>query len=96
LPVAGISLPGHFICRYQSPSDEVYLDVYHRGKLLSKADCVQYLQQGNHSLSEAFLSPLSARRLLLRICNNLHQIYVQLEVAEAATRVQRYRVALAK
>jgi regulator of sirC expression with transglutaminase-like and TPR domain len=96
LPVAGISLPGHFICRYQSSSDEVYLDVFHHGKLLTKADCVHYLQQGNHALQEDFLAPVSARRLLLRICSNLHQIYLQFELAEEATRVQRYRVALAK
>jgi hypothetical protein len=31
-----------------------------------------------------------------RICRNLHQIYLQMEVLEEATRVQRYLVALGK
>jgi len=96
LPVTGIGLPGHFICRYQSSSDEIYLDVFNRGRLLTKADCIQYLVQGNHGLRDDFLSPVSARRLLMRICANLHQIYLQIELAEAATRVQRYLVALAR
>src|SRR5262249_6595491 len=46
LPVAGIGLPGHFICRYQSTATEVYVDVFNHGKLLTKADCVNYLVQG--------------------------------------------------
>ena len=45
LPVAGIGLPGHFICRYQSTAAEIYLDPFNRGKFLTKADCVQYLAQ---------------------------------------------------
>jgi regulator of sirC expression with transglutaminase-like and TPR domain len=96
LPVAGIGLPGHFICRYQSTADEVYVDPFNRGRFLTKADCIQFLLNGNHSLREDFLSPVSPRRLLMRICSNLHQIYMQLEQTEETTRLQRYLVALAR
>ena len=82
LPITGIGLPGHFICRYQSTAAEIYIDPFHRGKLLSKADCVQYLVHGNFSLSDDYLAPVSARRILLRTCGNLHQIYLQEESAE--------------
>jgi regulator of sirC expression with transglutaminase-like and TPR domain len=94
LPVAGIGLPGHFICRYQSTSDEVYIDVFHQGRLLTKADCIHYLVQGNHSFREDFLAPASARRLLRCLCRNLHQLYLQIERPDEATRLQRYLVAL--
>jgi len=96
LPLAGIGLPGHFICRYQSSSAEIYVDPFSRGKLLTKADCVQYLLKGNYSLRDDYLAPVSSRRVLLRVCGNLQQIYVHLEQAEAATRLQRYMVALAR
>jgi regulator of sirC expression with transglutaminase-like and TPR domain len=96
LPIAGIGLPGHFICRYQSTAEEIYLDPFNRGKFLSKADCVQYLSRGNFSLREDYLTPVSPRRLLLRICGNLHQIYQRLELAAETMRVQRYLVALAR
>ena len=96
LPVAGIGLPGHFVCRYQSSSAEVYIDAFNGGKLLNKADCVRYLLQGNYSVRDDYLTPLSPRRILLRVCSNLHQIYLHLEKAEDATRVQRYLVALAR
>jgi len=96
LPMAGIGLPGHFICRYQSTAAEVYLDPFNRGKFLTKADCVQYLVNANFSLRDDYLSPVSPRQWLLRICSNLHQIYQRLEQAAEAVRVQRYLVALAR
>lgn len=96
LPMTGIGLPGHFICRYQTSTSELYVDAFNRGKLLSKADCIKYLLHTNHSLQEGHLAPVTARRILLRICANLHQIYTQLEKPEEISRLQRYLVALAK
>lgn len=96
LPVAGIGLPGHFICRFQTTKEEIYIDAFNRGKLLTKADCVKYLLHTNHSLEEGHLIPVSARRILLRICANLHQIYTQLNREADIARLQRYLVALAK
>jgi regulator of sirC expression with transglutaminase-like and TPR domain len=96
LPVAGIGLPGHFICRYQSTAAEVYFDPFNRGKFLTKADCVQYLVNANCSLRDDYLAPVSARRLLLRVCSNLHQVYQRLELAAETMRLQRYLVALAR
>jgi regulator of sirC expression with transglutaminase-like and TPR domain len=96
LPVAGIGLPGHFLCRYQTSAAEIYIDTFNRGKLLAKADCVQYLLQGNYSVRDDYLAPVSPRRMLLRICGNLHRIYLHLQQPQQATRLQRYVVALAK
>jgi regulator of sirC expression with transglutaminase-like and TPR domain len=96
LPVAGIGMPGHFLCRYQSTAAEIYLDVFDRGRFLTKADCVRYLLQGNYGVRDEYLAPVSPRRILLRICSNLHQIYLRHEFAEGSTRVQRYLIALAR
>lgn len=96
LPVAGIGLPGHFICRYQSTAVEVYFDPFNRGQFLTKADCIQYLTEANCSLRDDYLAPVSARRWLLRICNNLHQVYQRSEQAAEAMRLQRYVIALAR
>jgi regulator of sirC expression with transglutaminase-like and TPR domain len=96
LPVTGIGLPGHFICRHQSAGGEIYVDVFNRGRLLTKADCVHYLVRGNYDLREEYLAPVSPRRIFLRVCSNLHQIYLELGLKEDATRFQRYLVALAR
>lgn len=96
LPVSGIGLPGHFLCRYQSTTRETYIDAFRKGRFWTKADCVRYLLQTNHGLHEGYLSPFTPRRMLLRMCSNLHQTYSQLEMTEDVTRLQRYLVALAK
>lgn len=96
LPIAGVGLPGHFLCRFQSSVQEVYIDPFRRGKFLSKGDCVKHLLNTQHGLQEGYLTPVSSRRILLRMCANLHQTYANLEMVDEASRVQRYLVALAK
>jgi len=96
LPVVGIGLPGHFVCRYQSSRHEIYIDPFRKGRLLAKADCVKYVAQLRHPFDESCLAPVSARRLLLKICVNLHQIYTHLKSPAQSERLQRYLVALAK
>jgi regulator of sirC expression with transglutaminase-like and TPR domain len=96
LPVAGIAMPGHFICRYQSSTETIYIDAFHRGRILTKADCVRYLQQSSYGSLEGVLSPASPRRTLVRMCSNLHQIYLQLRLKSETARLQRYVVALSK
>ena len=96
LPIVGIGLPGHFLCRYQSPTEEIYIDCFDKGKLMTKADCVHYLVRGNYDLRDEYLAPVSARRLLTRICGNLHQINLRLKAEEEMTRFQRYLIALGR
>ena len=96
LPITGIGLPGHFVCRYQTPTAEIYIDAFNRGKLLTKADCIKYLLHTHHGLEEGYLAPVTPRRMLLRMCANLHQIYLKNKQADETTRFQRYLVALAK
>lgn len=96
LPIAGIGLPGHFICRYQSSVKEIYIDAFRRGRFWTKGDCIKHLLNNNHGLQEGYLAPVTSRRILLRMCANLHQTYANLEMAEEAVRMQRYLVALAK
>jgi regulator of sirC expression with transglutaminase-like and TPR domain len=96
LPVVGIGMPGHFLCRYQSSTGETFIDAFNRGKLLTKAECIKYLLQSGHGYLEGYLAPVSPRRMLLRMCANLHQIFVDLELSKESARLQRYIVALSK
>ena len=96
LPVTGIGLPGHFICRYQSSTAEIYIDCFRKGIFLSKADCIKYLLHANYGLAEGQLAPVSPRRMLLRMCNNLVTTYGHLEETEEAARLHRYVAALSR
>ena len=96
LPITGIGLPGHFLCRYQNPRQELYIDAFNRGRVLTKADCMKHLKQAGFEFHENFLTPASARRILLRMCSNLHQVYQRNGKKMDATRLQGYIVALSK
>jgi len=96
LPVTGIGLPGHFICRFQTTTCEIYLDVFRGGRFLTRADCIRFLVERCHGVNQGFLAPVSGRRMLSRMCANLHQTYSQLDLTEEAARVQRYLIALAR
>jgi len=96
LPIAGIAMPGHFLCRYQSTRGEIFIDAFRQGKLLAKADCVRMLQTSALEFMDGFLTPISPRRMLLRMTHNLHQIYVNLGFTEEVGRFQRYIIALSK
>lgn len=94
MPIAGINLPGHFICRYQSASLEAYVDCFRQGTLLTKADCINYLLQSSHGLADGQLSPVSPKRMLQRMCRNLVTTYGHLEETEEAARAQCYLATL--
>lgn len=96
LPITGIGMPGHFVCRLQTPRGEVYIDPFRKGKLMTKGDCIKFLSNSGHDFHDGFLAPVTPRRILLRICLNLHHIYSHLGLAEEITRFQRYLVALSK
>ena len=95
LPVVGIGLPGHFLCRFQNSSDEIYVDTFYRGRFLTKNDCIRHLVRGNFPIDETNFSPTTPRRILTRICSNLHQSYQQMELIDEVARLQRYLYALA-
>jgi regulator of sirC expression with transglutaminase-like and TPR domain len=96
LPVVGIGLPGHFVCRYQSAIKEIYIDAFRQGRFWTKGECIKYLVRTRRELQEGYLAPVTPRRMLLRMCANLNQTYASLEMKEEAVRMQRYLVALAK
>jgi len=96
LPVSGVGLPGHSVCRYVSASEEVYVDAFNLGKLLSRNDCIEHLNRCKHEVREEYLQPMSARRILARMCGNLEQIYSEQNLTEDAARVQRYLFALTR
>jgi len=96
LPVTGIGLPGHFLCRFQNSRQELYIDAFNLGRSLAKTDCMKYLKQSGYEFHETFLMPSSSRRILLRMCSNLHQIYLHDGQKEDAARLHGYIVSLSK
>ncbi len=69
--VEGINLPGHFIARH----GDLYFDPFHRGRILTKADCVAIMAKQNLTLQKSHLADASARQILVRVLANLLYVY---------------------
>lgn len=96
LPVVGIGMPSHFLCRYQTAVAEVYIDPFHRGRFLSRLDCRKRLLESPIGYDERHLAPVSSRRMMQRMIANLHLIHKDRRQREESERLQRYLVALSR
>ena len=78
-PIAGTGMPGHFLLKhYDVMSGEIVIDAFHRGRIVGSAECQQKLNEiysGKVELRPEFLKAVSHRDILIRVLNNLRQIY---------------------
>ncbi len=90
LPVVGVGLPGHYIAKYDLPRRPIYFDPFHHGRLLTRADCVQIVEQFGQPFEEHFLSPATNKETLVRMMNNLAQAYHNSNEMEKAETLSNY------
>ena len=95
LPVVGIAMPGHFILRLQSPTFTIFVDPFNAGNFLTHAECAERLKRCGYGFENDFLTPATPRRILMRICSNLHQIYQKEQHLGERDRIQKYLIHLA-
>lgn len=72
-PVVGIGLPGHFVVRYEDERYCAFIDPYHGGRLLDESGCAQLAQ--TEVLTPDLLAPVDRRYVVMRMVNNLRQVY---------------------
>lgn len=77
IPIIGIGMPGHFLCRSGEGSGITYFDPFHSPHPLSAQDCrtlYESLTQLDNWSAE-FLEPSDARIMVIRTLSNLKSIY---------------------
>jgi regulator of sirC expression with transglutaminase-like and TPR domain len=80
LPLLGVGFPGHFIVKYQTEDQEILIDPFHRGALLSAEDCQETLDRlygGKVAFNRELITPISKSSILARLLNNLKGIYLR-------------------
>lgn len=68
-------MPGHFIVKYKDNENEIYIDPFHRGRILTKQDCVTFLVFSGYGFSEKYLEVSSNKEIFCRMIRNLLLIY---------------------
>ncbi len=94
LPVSLIYLPGYFLCRFQTPREEFFIDPCQKGRFLSKNACHRYLQHYGHSPMDDHLKPQSPRKALRQICSDLRRACDLAGEGTQSARIQRYLFAM--
>jgi regulator of sirC expression with transglutaminase-like and TPR domain len=78
-PVAGVALPGHFIVRFDDRERFVLADPFHDGRSLAVKDCRRLVRErfgDKMTFTTALLEPADARAILVRVLQNLRNIYL--------------------
>lgn len=91
LPFHGVGMPGHFIVKYQTDEEPVFLDPFERGKRLSVGDCAAIVRGLGYHFDMRFLQETPPRRIVERMLNNLIGIYKRDGEDEKATCLLRCR-----
>jgi regulator of sirC expression with transglutaminase-like and TPR domain len=82
LDLFGVAFPGHFLVKFVSSGEDIIIDPFHRGAILSDEELQQRLDQaygGKVVLQKKFLAPASKKQILVRMLGNLKHIYLQRE-----------------
>jgi regulator of sirC expression with transglutaminase-like and TPR domain len=90
LPIVGVGLPGHYIAKYSLPKNDIFFDPFHQGRPLTREDCIKIVEQFGHTFEEHFLSQSTHRETLIRMMNNLVQVYQSSNELEKAETLSGY------
>jgi len=79
-PLVGVGMPGHFLVKYVDRDQELFLDPFNSGEVLTRDDCARRFTQmfgDSQPFSEQMLVAVSPRQMLFRMLNNLKAIYLK-------------------
>lgn len=93
LPISGVGFPGHFLVKVAAGGEEIVLDPFNRGAILTEADCQKLLDQataGRARFSRQLLRATGTKAILVRMLGNLRGIYSAIrQYAKALSCVER-------
>jgi regulator of sirC expression with transglutaminase-like and TPR domain len=83
LAITGVNFPGHFLLRAPGglAGDELIIDPFHGGALLSEFDCRQLLRHHvgeEAAFDRSLLSPATRHDIVVRMLVNLKRLYVRM------------------
>lgn len=74
----GVSAPAHFLTRYETTDDVLFIDAFSAGEVITLKDCVARIQSATGVAREVAMSalePVGPRQIIIRMLNNLKALY---------------------
>ncbi len=98
MPLYGVGLPGHFICKWQDAAEEIFIDPFAGGEILDEFGLLKLLgatREARLRVRREWLAVVGPRYILTRILLNLKQIYLKEDDPARTLRVVEKLLALA-
>lgn len=95
--LSGVGAPIHFLTRYETLDEPLFVDAYAGGQVLTLGQCLVRVQESSGlSPSDALaaLAPVGPRTIVTRMLNNLKALYGKHEDWAACWKVQQRLLAL--
>jgi regulator of sirC expression with transglutaminase-like and TPR domain len=97
-PIYGVGLPSHFLVKYHDARRRIYIDPFHEGRVLNRQGCrnlVKRLVGRPVELTDLHFAAVENRSIILRMCNNLRDIFLSARQLRPGLEVVRTMLALA-
>ena len=97
-PIYGVGLPSHFIVKYHDARRRIYVDPFHEGRVLNRQGCrnlVKRLHGRTIELTDLHFAAVENRSIILRMCNNLRDVFLSARQLRPGLEVVKTMLALA-
>lgn len=75
LPVFGVNMPMHFLLKYQNETEQIFIDPFHKGKIVSMNQCAYFLKMNGVKPESYYFDNAHPRDILARNIRNLIHSY---------------------
>ncbi|NOX36743.1 MAG: hypothetical protein GXO78_04320 [Calditrichaeota bacterium] len=75
MPIYGVSMPAHFILKFNNGEDEIFFDPYYEGKVYSRQECYNFLISARNENPEKVLAGCDNYEIVKRVLRNLRLVY---------------------
>ncbi len=85
--IDGVGVPGHFLVKHVSRTEEIFIDPFNQGSILTPEECRGLLPPGRLETGqrmERWLRRVTNRHILTRMLANLKSIYLQAQTFDRA------------
>jgi len=75
LPVFGVSMPAHFLLKFDNGEDEIFFDPFNEGQIYTRQQCYRFLASAHVEHPDKVLEGCDNMEILQRVLRNLRLVY---------------------
>ncbi|MBI1858895.1 MAG: hypothetical protein HYR97_07280 [Candidatus Melainabacteria bacterium] len=75
LPIKGVNMPAHFLVQYLDTFEPIYVDPFGQGEIVTREVCKDRIKSLKLEWQESYLTAPTDKQIILRVMQNLINIY---------------------